>query len=94
MLALLLFYCDLQGRKINFTTSKNFGWLVDVATATRVTFDLPECKKKASKGTSRDGSKKMFFLEEMLQEIVQQLRSKTDFEHPSKKKKEKIKIKK
>ena len=44
------FCCDLQSRKINFTNSKNFGWLVDVGpTVRRVTFDLPECKELKDK---------------------------------------------
>ena len=50
----LQFNCDLQGRKINLTNSKNLvGWLVDVATVPRVTFDLPECKEPSKKKKKR-----------------------------------------
>ena len=36
-------FCDLQRRKINCTTRKL--WLVSRRTATRVTFDLPQCEE-------------------------------------------------
>ena len=38
-----MFYCDLWGRKINFTNSETLvGWSVSRPTVPRVTFDLPE----------------------------------------------------
>ena len=36
--------CDLEGRNQS-SKLENFGWLVDVATVTRVTFDHPECNE-------------------------------------------------
>ena len=55
----LQFNCDLQGRKINGTNSKNLvGWLVHVATVPRVTFDLPECKEPSKKEKENVSKKK------------------------------------
>ena len=40
----LRLYCDLQGRKINFTNSQSLvGWSMSRPTVSRVTVDLPEC---------------------------------------------------
>ena len=84
---------DLQGRKIYFTKSKTLvSRPTDRPTVTRVTL-LARPKRKKRKGEkkipqigtySTRRHKKLICSIEMLQEIVQQLRKKSDFEHPSK----------